>query len=86
MVFHRCCIQNVKDEIQIYSINNESLSHSSQFISVKGKKNVRKSQAQFREMLRKLRLRQNNDFLMKKNVYKSWPRQQFLSREVHSSL
>ena len=33
------------------------------------KKNLRKSQAQFREKLRKLRLRQNIDFLIKKNVY-----------------
>ena len=39
--------------------------------SVKVQKNLRKSQAQFREMLRKLRLRQNNDFLIKKNVYQS---------------
>ena len=49
-----------------YSINNESVSHSSQFISVKVRKNLRKSQAQYLEMLRKLRLRQNNDFLIKK--------------------
>ena len=41
---------------------------SSQFISVKAKKNLRKSQAQFREKLRKLRLRQNNNFLIKKRV------------------
>ena len=33
-------------------------------MSEKGKKNVRKSQAQFREKLRKLRLRQNNGFLI----------------------
>ena len=42
--------------------------HSSQFISIKVKKNLRQSQAQFREKLRKLRLRQNNDFLIKKRV------------------
>ena len=69
----RCyCIQNVKDgiQIQVYNINNESVNHFSQFMSVKVKKNVRKSQAQFREKLRKLRLRQNNDFLIKKKVYK----------------
>ena len=67
-VFRRYCIQNFKDRIQIRVCNiiNESVNHSSQFISVKVKKNLRKSQARFREMLRKLRLRQNNDFLMKK--------------------
>ena len=55
-VFRRYCIQNVKDgiQIQVYNISNESVNHSSQFISVKVKKNLRKSQAQFREMLRKL--------------------------------
>ena len=47
-------------------IINESINHYSQFISVKAKKNLRKSEAQFREKLRKLRLRQNNDFLIKK--------------------
>ena len=69
-VFCCYCIQNVKDgiEIQVYSIIYESVYHSSQFISVKVKKHLRKSQAQFREKLRKLRLRQNNDYLIK-NVY-----------------
>ena len=40
-VFCRCCIQNVKGEIQIQVCNiiNESVNHSSQFISVKVKKN-----------------------------------------------
>ena len=38
-------------------------------MSAKVKKNLRKSEAQFRKKLRKLRLRQNNDFLIKKNVY-----------------
>ena len=35
------CIQNVKDgfQIQIYNISNESVNHSSQFISVQVKKN-----------------------------------------------
>ena len=47
----------------------KSVYHSSQFISIKVKKNLRKSQAQFRAKLSKLRLRQNNDFLIKKNVY-----------------
>ena len=70
-VFHCYCIQNVVDgiQIQVYNIINDSVNHSSQFISVKVKKNLRKSKAQFREMLRKLRLRQNNDFLIKKSVY-----------------
>ena len=54
--------------MQVYNINNESGNHSSQFISVKVKKNFRKSQAQFREKLRKLRLRQNYGFLIKKRV------------------
>ena len=53
-------------QIQVYNINNECVNHSSQFISVKVKKNLRKSEAQFREKLRKLRLKQNNDFLIKK--------------------
>ena len=52
--------------IQVYNIINESVNHFSQFISVKVKKNLRKSQAQFREKLRKLRLRQNKGFLIKK--------------------
>ena len=50
-------------EIQVYNIINKSVNDSSQFISVKVKKNLRKSQVQFQEKLRKLRLRQNNDFL-----------------------
>ena len=49
--------------MQICNINNESVNHFSQFISEEVKKNLRKSQAQFREKLRKLRLRQNNGFL-----------------------
>ena len=69
--FRRYCIQHVKDRTQnqVYNIINESVNHSSQFISVQVKKNLRKSQAEFREKLRKLRLRQNNDCLIKKNVY-----------------
>ena len=39
------------------------------FILGKGKKNLRKSQVQYLEKLRKLRLRQNYGFLIKKNVY-----------------
>ena len=61
-------MQNVKDriQIQVYNIIIESVNDPSQFISVKVKKNLSKYQAQFREKLRKLRLRQNNDFLIKK--------------------
>ena len=61
-------IQNVKNGIQIhvYNINNECLIHSSQLTLEKVKKILRKSQVQFREKLRKLRLRQNSDFLTKK--------------------
>ena len=71
MVFRRYCIQNVKDGIQIhvYNIINDSVNHSSQFILVKVKKNLRRSQAQFREKLRKLRVRQNNDSLISKERY-----------------
>ena len=47
---------------------NESVNHSSQFISAKVKKTLRKSEAQFREKLRKLMLRQNSDFLIKRRV------------------
>ena len=66
----RYCLQNVKDGIQshVHNINNEMLNHCSQLISVKVKKNLRKSEAQFREMLRKLRLRHNNDFLIEKKT------------------
>ena len=74
-------MQNVKDriiQIHVYNIINESVNHSSQFISVKVKKNLRKSEAQFREKLRKLRLRQNNDFLIKK-TYKLQIREKFLN-------
>ena len=50
-VFRRYCIQNDKDGIkfQVYNISNESINHFSQFVSVKFKKNLRKSEAQFRE-------------------------------------
>ena len=53
----------------MYNIINESVNHSSQFISVDGKKNLRKSQAQFQEKLRKLRLKQNTDFLKKTCIH-----------------
>ena len=67
-IFHCYCLQNVKDgsQIQVYNINYEIANHFGQFISVKGKKTLRKSQAQFREKLRKVRLRQNYGFLIKK--------------------
>ena len=41
LMFRRYCIQDVKDgiQIQVYNINNESVSHFSKFISVKVKKN-----------------------------------------------
>ena len=73
-IFRRYCIQNVKDgsQIQMYIIYNESLSNFSQFISVKVKKNLGKSENQFREKLRKLRLRQNDSFLIEKNVCLNW--------------
>ena len=61
-------IRNVKDgiQIQVYSINNKSVNHFSQFISVKVKNNLTKSHAQFQEKLRKLSLRQIDGFLIKK--------------------
>ena len=45
------CIQNIEDGIQIraYTINKEGLAYFSQFISVKVKKILGKSQAQIRE-------------------------------------
>ena len=49
-----------------FKIIKDSLHHSRQFISLKVKKNLRKSQAQFRDKLRKLRLKQNIKFLIKK--------------------
>ena len=67
-IFRHYCIENVQDRIQIrvYDTNNECVNHFSQFISVKVKKKLRKSQAQFQKKLRKLRLRQNDDYLIKK--------------------
>ena len=63
--------QNVKSGIQIraYKTNKECVPHFSQFISVKRKTKLRKSQAQFRGKLRKLRLRPNDGFLIKNFVY-----------------
>ena len=55
-MFRLHCIEYIKDGIQIvvYNIKNESINHLSQFISVKVKKNLRKSQAQVREKLKKI--------------------------------
>ena len=68
LIFRRYCIQNFQDgiQIQVYNIDNKSINHFIQFISVKVKKKLRKPQAQFRKKLRKLRLRQNYGFLIKK--------------------
>ena len=78
-MFCHCLNPNVKDgiKIQVYNTNNEYSRHSSQFISVKVKKHFKKSQAQFQEKLRKLRLRQNNDFLIK-NVYPYFKPSQYI--------
>ena len=59
-------IQNVTDksQIRVYTINKESITYFSQFISVKDKK-ILKSQAQFQEKLRTQRLWQNEGFLIK---------------------
>ena len=51
--------------MQVYNINNENVNYFSQFISVKFKKNLRKSRAQLSRKLRNLRLRQNDVFLIK---------------------
>ena len=61
-------IQNVKDGIKfrVYKIKKEILTHFSQFISGKVKKILRKSQAQFREKLRKLKLGQNDGYVVAK--------------------
>ena len=71
-MFRRYCIQSVKDGIQsqVYNINNESVNYFSQFISVKATKTLRKFQTQFREKLRKLRLRKHDGFLLKKTCIK----------------
>ena len=58
-------VLKIEFKFQVYNINNESVSHFSQFTSVEVKKNLRKSQALFWEKLRKLRLRQKDGFLIK---------------------
>ena len=67
-IFCDYCIQNVKDgiKIEVYNINDKCVAPFSQFTSEKVKKNLRKSKAQFPDKLRKLRLRQNYGFLIKK--------------------
>ena len=51
-IFSHYCIQNVKDGIQarVSKIRKESVSHFCQLISVKVKKILRKSQAQFEKI------------------------------------
>ena len=72
-VFHHYYIQDAKDriQIQVYTMNKESVTHFGLFILVNIKKILRYSQAQFREKLRKLRLRQSDCFLIKKRVSNS---------------
>ena len=62
---------NVRDgtQILVYKISKESKTHFRQFVSVKVKKVLRKSQAEFCEKFRELRLRPNGGFLVKKRVY-----------------
>ena len=69
--FARYCIQNGQDniQIQVYTINNESVNHFCQLMSVIVRKSLRKSQAQFREKPIKWRLRQNDEFLVEINMY-----------------
>ena len=69
-IFRQYCIENVRDgiQIQVYNFNKEIVNHSGQFILVKVKKNLRKSQAQLQEKLIKLSLGRNDGFLTKKRV------------------
>ena len=64
------CIQNVKERvyIQICNIGKGRVSHFSQFVLVKVRKILRKFQAQLRETLRRLKLRENDGFLIRTNV------------------
>ena len=50
-IFRHYCILNVNNgiQIQVYNINTEIVNHFSQFISIKVKIKLRKSQAQFQE-------------------------------------
>ena len=69
-IFRHYCIQNAIDGIQfqVCNINNEIVDMFGQFVLVKVKKEFRKSQTLFRKKFRKLRLRQNYGFLIKKRV------------------
>ena len=51
-------------QIEVYKIKKERVTHFTNFISVEVKKILRKSQPQFREKLRKSRLRQSDGFLI----------------------
>ena len=55
-------------QIQVFNVNNECLIHFKQSISIKVKKNLRKSLVRFREKLGKLRIRQNDGFLIIKST------------------
>ena len=55
-IFRRYCIRNVKDgiQIQVYNINNESVNHFSQFISVRVQKNFKKILGSISEKVKKI--------------------------------
>ena len=55
-IIRRYCIQNVKDGIQIlvYNINNDSVNHFSQFISVKVKQKFKKISASISRKVKKI--------------------------------
>ena len=68
------CIQNVKDgiHIRVYRMNRDRVSILSSLFRNSFKRISGKSQAQFREKLRKLRLRnmnRHNGFIVKKNMH-----------------
>ena len=65
--FRHYCIQTIRDGIHIRVYKISDISNFSQFISVKVKNRLRKSQTQFEEKLRKLRLRRNDGSLIKKS-------------------
>ena len=53
-------------QIQVCNNNNENVNHFSQFISVKVKKKLQKISGSISKKLGKLRLRQNDGFLLRK--------------------
>ena len=67
-------MKNVEDgiQIQVYKISKERVTDLFPFIPVKVKKNLRKSQALYREQLRKLRPKQNDGFFIKKERVSSY--------------